>query len=62
MGQGQRAAPEQRGAVGAEQTALAATGALIVIDLQNCFIPGGSLEFKKGDEVVPIICPPSSPV
>ena len=31
------------------------TDAFIVIDVQNCFIPGGSLEVKKGDEVVPII-------
>ena len=33
----------------------ARTDALIVIDVQNCFIPGGSLEVKKGNEVVPII-------
>lgn len=31
------------------------TDALIVIDVQNCFIPGGSLEVKQGNEVVPII-------
>ena len=29
--------------------------ALLVIDVQNCFIPGGSLAVGKGDEVVPII-------
>lgn len=29
--------------------------ALIVVDVQNCFIPGGSLAVAKGDEVVPII-------
>jgi nicotinamidase/pyrazinamidase len=28
---------------------------LIVVDVQNCFMPGGSLEVKQGDEVVPII-------
>ena len=27
----------------------------IVVDVQNCFIPGGSLAVPKGDEVVPII-------
>lgn len=29
--------------------------ALIVIDVQNCFMPGGSLPVPKGDEVVPLI-------
>lgn len=28
--------------------------ALIIVDLQNDFMPGGSLEVPKGDEVVPI--------
>jgi nicotinamidase/pyrazinamidase len=28
---------------------------LIVVDLQNCFLPGGSLEVKDGDKIVPII-------
>ena len=32
-----------------------ATTALIVIDVQNDFTPGGSLAVKNGDEVVPII-------
>ncbi len=31
------------------------TDALIVIDVQNGFIPGGSLEVKDGDAVVPVI-------
>ena len=31
------------------------TDALLVIDVQNCFLPGGSLAVGKGDEVVPII-------
>jgi nicotinamidase/pyrazinamidase len=31
------------------------TSALIVVDVQNCFIPGGTLPVAKGDEVVPII-------
>jgi nicotinamidase/pyrazinamidase len=29
--------------------------ALIVVDVQNCFIPGGSLAVAKGDEIVPLI-------
>ena len=40
--------------------ALAATtprdsDALLVIDVQNCFLPGGSLAVKDGDAVVPVI-------
>ena len=31
------------------------TDALLVIDVQNCFIPGGSLAVKDGDAVVPVI-------
>ena len=31
------------------------TDALLVIDVQNCFIPGGSLAVKGGDEIVPLI-------
>jgi nicotinamidase/pyrazinamidase len=29
--------------------------ALIVVDVQNCFVPGGTLPVGKGDEVVPIV-------
>ena len=29
--------------------------ALIVVDVQNCFVPGGSLAVKDGDAVVPVI-------
>ena len=29
--------------------------ALVIIDMQNDFIPGGSLEVKGGDEIIPII-------
>ncbi len=29
--------------------------ALIVVDVQKCFIPGGSLAVGKGDEIVPIV-------
>jgi nicotinamidase/pyrazinamidase len=28
---------------------------LLVVDVQNCFLPGGSLAVKDGDKVVPII-------
>jgi len=31
------------------------TAALLVIDVQNCFLPGGSLAVKEGDQVVPVI-------
>jgi nicotinamidase/pyrazinamidase len=31
------------------------TSALVVIDVQNCFLPGGSLAVKDGEQVVPII-------
>ena len=29
--------------------------ALLVIDVQNCFLPGGSLAVKDGDQVIPVI-------
>jgi len=32
-----------------------ARDALIVVDVQNCFMPGGSLAVSKGDEIVPLI-------
>jgi nicotinamidase/pyrazinamidase len=28
---------------------------LIVVDVQNCFLPGGSLAVKDGDQIVPVI-------
>src|SRR5439155_5787005 len=31
------------------------TDVLLVIDVQNCFVPGGSLAVKGGDEIVPLI-------
>jgi nicotinamidase/pyrazinamidase len=31
------------------------TAALLVIDVQNCFLPGGSLAVKDGEQVVPVI-------
>ena len=27
----------------------------VVVDLQNCFVPGGSLAVKGGDEIVPLV-------
>jgi nicotinamidase/pyrazinamidase len=32
-----------------------ATTALLVVDVQNCFIPGGSLAVAKGNEIIPLI-------
>ena len=32
-----------------------ANSALIVTDVQNCFIPGGTLPVAKGDEIVPMV-------
>lgn len=32
-----------------------ASAALIVVDVQNCFLPGGSLAVKDGDKVIPVI-------
>jgi nicotinamidase/pyrazinamidase len=29
--------------------------ALLVIDIQNCFLPGGSLAVKDGEQVIPVI-------
>jgi nicotinamidase-related amidase len=31
------------------------TDALIVVDVQNCFCPGGELPVEEGDKVVPVI-------
>jgi nicotinamidase/pyrazinamidase len=28
---------------------------LLVVDMQNCFLPGGSLAVAEGDEVIPVI-------
>src|SRR5260221_252908 len=32
-----------------------AKDALIVVDVQNCFTKGGSLEVKTGDDIVPLV-------
>lgn len=34
---------------------IGARDVFIVVDVQNCFVPGGSLPVARGDEVVPII-------
>lgn len=44
-----------RGAIAAPQIKPDAASALIVVDVQNCFLPGGSLAVKDGDKVVPVI-------
>jgi nicotinamidase/pyrazinamidase len=50
-GMGASAAP----AVAQSKIKLGAKDALIVVDVQNCFVPGGSLAVAKGDEIVPLI-------
>ena len=32
-----------------------ATDVLLVIDVQNCFVPGGTLPVKEGDAIVPLV-------
>jgi nicotinamidase/pyrazinamidase len=39
----------------AGKVSLDRTSVLLVIDVQNCFLPGGSLAVKDGDKVVPVI-------
>jgi nicotinamidase/pyrazinamidase len=31
------------------------TDVLVVVDVQNCFVPGGTLPVKGGDEIVPLV-------
>ena len=31
------------------------TDALAVIDVQNCFLPGGTLPVPQGDQIIPLI-------
>ena len=47
------ALPGQAWAAGALKPG--ATAALIVVDVQNCFVTGGTLPVSKGEEVVPVI-------
>lgn len=46
-------APKALSAAG--KISLDRTSVLLVIDVQNCFLPGGSLAVKDGDKVVPVI-------
>src|SRR5258708_3634644 len=42
-------------ALAADAIKPSASSALIVVDVQNCFLPGGSLAVKDGEQVVPVI-------
>jgi len=44
-----------RDAIAADAMKVTARDALLVIDVQNCFIPGGTLPVPKGEEVVPLV-------
>jgi nicotinamidase/pyrazinamidase len=39
----------------ADRIAIDDSSVLLVIDVQNCFLPGGSLAVKDGDQVIPVI-------
>jgi len=42
-------------ALAADKLQPGASSVLIVVDVQNCFLPGGSLAVKDGDQVIPVI-------
>ena len=42
-------------AFAADKIAPGKPSALVVVDVQNCFLPGGSLAVKDGDQVIPVI-------
>jgi nicotinamidase/pyrazinamidase len=42
-------------ALAASKVSRGAKSVLIVVDVQNCFVPGGSLAVKEGDVIVPLI-------
>jgi nicotinamidase/pyrazinamidase len=44
-----------RRALAAEPITPTTSDALLVVDMQNCFVPGGSLAVKDGDKLVPLI-------
>jgi nicotinamidase-related amidase len=44
-----------RRVAGAGTIAVDDKSVLIVVDVQNCFLPGGSLAVKDGDQVIPVI-------
>jgi nicotinamidase/pyrazinamidase len=47
--------PWGRAAGAAEKIATGDKSVLIVVDVQNCFLPGGSLAVKDGEQVIPVI-------
>ena len=49
------AGPGSSNALAAGKIKPAASAALIVVDVQNCFVEGGTLPVGKGAEVVPVI-------
>src|SRR5262249_32567331 len=44
-----------RGAPAPGQIKPGAQDVLLVIDVQNCFVPGGSLPVKEGDQIIPLV-------
>jgi len=38
-----------------EKIGLRESDVFVVVDVQNCFVPGGSLAVKGGDEIVPLV-------
>jgi nicotinamidase/pyrazinamidase len=44
-----------RRASAASKIAIDDNSVLIVVDVQNCFLPGGSLAVKDGEQVIPVI-------
>jgi nicotinamidase/pyrazinamidase len=47
--------PGARVTLAASKISLDDKSVLIVVDVQNCFLPGGSLAVTNGDQVIPII-------
>src|SRR6267142_1761969 len=43
------------GAWAQSKLALRDSDVFVVVDVQNCFVPGGSLAVKGGDEIVPLV-------
>lgn len=49
------AAVSSRHALAADKIAPDAKSVLVVVDVQNCFLPGGSLAVKDGEKIIPVI-------
>lgn len=49
------AATPMRFAYAAGKITPGARDVFIIIDVQNCFVPGGSLAVKEGDQIVPLV-------